>query len=203
MTAGLRERKKLDTRHAIATAALRLAIERGPDAVTIDEISRLADVSTRTFFNYFASKEDAILNVYDDLLRDLHDLVLARPADESPLDALKNAMLETSGDLRLKSEESALRRQVIHDYPALYPGYVAAFARFESQLAEAIAVRTGLDPTCELYPEVLVAAAVAVMRVAVSRLQADETTVDPTTVIERGFQLLASGLALPAPKRRG
>jgi len=54
---GLRERKRLATRRAIQFAVLELVSERGLEGVTVDEVSRRADVSARTFFNYFASKE--------------------------------------------------------------------------------------------------------------------------------------------------
>src|SRR5687768_8989636 len=62
---GRRERKKLETRRALAHAALHLAAEKGPDQVTIEEIADAADVSVRTFFNYFSSKEEAITNSWD------------------------------------------------------------------------------------------------------------------------------------------
>ncbi|MDR0345295.1 MAG: TetR/AcrR family transcriptional regulator, partial [Nocardiopsaceae bacterium] len=58
---GLRERKKQATRRALHDAALQLALERGLEHLTVEEISATADVSARTFFNYFPGKEEAIL----------------------------------------------------------------------------------------------------------------------------------------------
>src|SRR5262245_64576986 len=89
MSDGLRERKKAETRRALSSAALRLAEEHGPDGMTVEAVAEAAGVSPRTFFNYFSSKEDAIMGVNptdsSDLLADL----LARPEDEPALDSLR------------------------------------------------------------------------------------------------------------------
>ncbi len=63
VTAGLRERKKLDSRRAIASVALDLAIERGPDEITVEDIAAAAHVSPRTVFNHFGTKDEAILGI--------------------------------------------------------------------------------------------------------------------------------------------
>src|SRR5688572_19862544 len=89
MTTGLRERKKLATRLALHEAALRLVAERGLDAVSVDEIADRADVSPRTFFNYFSSKDDAVLGLDPEAPRRQADAFLARPADEPPAQALR------------------------------------------------------------------------------------------------------------------
>src|SRR5664280_727860 len=100
---GLRERKKTETRVAIHQAVLFLALGRGLEAVTADEIAAAANVSVRTFHNYFGSKEEALVaawvsefEVYVDALRD-------RPADEPILDALEHVF----GEIASRIEEHA------------------------------------------------------------------------------------------------
>ena len=89
MTVGLRERKKAETRDALASAALRLADELGPDRVTVDEIAAAAGVSPRTFFNYFASKEDAIVGSTESSTSRVVQELASRPVGEGPIDALR------------------------------------------------------------------------------------------------------------------
>src|SRR3954462_15856175 len=81
VTTGLRERKKQATRLAIHEAALRLVSEHGLDRVSVDDIAERADVSPRTFFNYFPAKDDAVLGLDPDLSHQQIEEFLARPAD--------------------------------------------------------------------------------------------------------------------------
>ncbi|WP_324277999.1 helix-turn-helix domain-containing protein [Blastococcus brunescens] len=89
VTAGLRERKKLATRQALHEAALRLVADHGLDAVSVDDIAERADVSPRTFFNYFASKVDAVVGLDPAAPRRMCDAFAGRPAGESPIESLR------------------------------------------------------------------------------------------------------------------
>ncbi|MFI6172630.1 TetR/AcrR family transcriptional regulator [Nocardia sp. NPDC051052] len=91
---GLRERKKVRIREQIAATAIRMFLESGFDQVSITDIARAAEVSRRTLFAYFATKEDLVLQRIADHEDEPARTVLARRADQSPLDALREALLE-------------------------------------------------------------------------------------------------------------
>ena len=79
---GLRERKKQATREALRLAALRLAVEKGWEQVRVEDIAAEAGVSTRTFNNYFASKDAAFLATAYDRGARIQAALAAQPADE-------------------------------------------------------------------------------------------------------------------------
>lgn len=91
---GLRERKKAQLRAAIADTAIRMFLESGFDQVSITDIARAADVSRRTLFAYFPTKEDLVLQRFADHEDEAARTVRARRADESPLDALRDALMD-------------------------------------------------------------------------------------------------------------
>ncbi|TDC45352.1 TetR family transcriptional regulator [Actinomadura sp. KC345] len=90
---GLRERKKRRTRQAIATAALRLFAERGYEETTIAEIAGAADVSPRTFFSYFPSKEDVVFAEIDDRLAEVSER-LRRTPGETPMETIRRSVID-------------------------------------------------------------------------------------------------------------
>src|SRR5690625_7544463 len=90
---GLRERKKRATRAALQLTALQLVADRGLDHVTVEDITEEVGVSPRTFFNYFATKEEAIIGTDPDLLPALTEALRARPAEESHLTSMRVAHL--------------------------------------------------------------------------------------------------------------
>ena len=111
---GLRERKRLATRRALQRAVLTLTCDRGIEKVTVEDISRLADVSPRTFFNYFPSKDAALVGDELDLASDeqIEDFVHRGPDGDilAQLAALlSDSLRNTEGDREIHQ----LRRQVM------------------------------------------------------------------------------------------
>jgi AcrR family transcriptional regulator len=201
VTQGLRERKKAETREALASAALRLADELGPDRVTIDDIASAAGVSPRTFFNYFASKEDAIVGSTESSTARIVQELAARPADEAPIDALRAALHASADHLQADPDDWVIRHRLIGRYPALGVRYAARLAAVEHELVLEIARRTGLDPSADPYPAVLVSSAIAGARVALTVWQERDRRSSLPALFDEVFDLLASGFA-PVPQHR-
>jgi AcrR family transcriptional regulator len=167
---GLRELKKQRTRDALLRAALELFTTQGYERTTVDEIAEAVEISQRTFFRYFASKEDAAL--FTQLLAERHflDVVRERPPHEAPLEALRQAMLESWDTMRETVEQRVPLElhlkayQLIESTPALLAVYLRRSAELEEELAALIAEREGLDVDTDPRPRVAVALFGGVMR---------------------------------------
>jgi AcrR family transcriptional regulator len=141
---GLRERKRLATRRAIQMAVLELLEERGIDGVTVDEISRMADVSPRTFFNYFASKEEAVLGDAPELpAQEIIDEFLEGTG--SVLDDLALVLVRASDRATADAEMLHMRHRLIRQYPQLFALRMATMRAFEESIADVVALRLARD----------------------------------------------------------
>lgn len=142
---GLRERKKQQTRQAIADAAHRLFAERGFDAVTVAEVAREADVSEGTVFNYFPAKEDLFYEPMEAFEESLIEAVRERPPGESVLAAFRRAVL--SGSSRLETDETAdliaRAARIVSASAALRARERVILAHYTDELARLIAGETG------------------------------------------------------------
>ncbi|MCP2250954.1 TetR/AcrR family transcriptional regulator [Lentzea aerocolonigenes] len=158
---GLRERKKTETRAALSAAALRLALAKGVDNVRVDEIAEAANVSPRTYNNYFASREQAIVaGITATRALQVSEALRSRPADEPLVDSIIAAFAEQYREP--PSEALAL----ITSTPSLREAYLDSTSSMEPPIAEAIATRLGCG---ELGATVLAAAVSAAARIAVQR----------------------------------
>ncbi len=163
MSTGLRERKKSETRAALASAAVRLGAERGYAHVTVDDIAEAAGVSPRTFFNHFATKEEAFV---------AHDIergraLLARLRDE-PLDRpvwpLLTRALGEHLDTGTANREAVRAHYALRTDPAVLAHQHLEFAVLEADLVEELSRRTGN----RMQARLLAGTAVAAMRAAVT-----------------------------------
>jgi AcrR family transcriptional regulator len=164
---GRRERKRLATRQALSDAALRLALEHGPENVRVDDIAEAAGVSPRTYNNYFSSREQAIVvALATERGHGVAAALRGRPGDEPLEHAVVGAIVEQySGDGEPDRDALAL----ITSAPALQAEFLDTIAAIERPLAEAIAARTGADGQGELRHEVLAAAVSGAARIAAER----------------------------------
>jgi AcrR family transcriptional regulator len=193
---GRRERKKRETRQALAAAALRLAVEKGPDNVTVEEISEAADVSVRTFFNYFPHKEHAILG------RDPEDLerALARlretPAEYSPLTTMRLLITRTLAEFEDEEGDRARQVALIFESPALLSQFVLLGAEDERALSAALAERMGAPPGA-IAPALIVFTVIAAVRVCAEKLrQAGPELAGRTlsSLVDEAFLMIAHGV---------
>ncbi len=150
---GLRERKKAELRRTLIESGLRLFHEKGYEATTTEEIAACAGVSQRTFFRYFASKEDVVLDAVEGVDEVLCAALRARPADEHPFLSLRNAMCDHWAILErenLHLQGSA--GNVIARSPELFEANMRYCHRRQAKLARVIGERTGVDPATDPRP---------------------------------------------------
>lgn len=201
-TGGLRARKKYRTRQDLRRAALALVAERGLDAVTTDEIAAAAGVSPRTFFNYFTSKEECLVGNDPALAESLAGELVARPADESPLEALRAVFLDYTAGATMDHEMWRQRLAVIDANPSLLPALHGSSAGMERRLTQAVAERLGTDPVSDPYPALVVSAASVATRTAMQHCGACGFTRPLPEVIDELFDSLAQGLPVPVSPAR-
>jgi AcrR family transcriptional regulator len=203
---GLRERHRKRTAADLESAALELFCERGFDAVTIDDIAAAADVSRRTFFRYFAAKEDVILSDHPRRLDELQAALDRRPADEAPLAALRHAIMWLADTYEEQREHMVRRFTLVSTTPALEARSLCLQRNWETAVTEMLAGRMGVDPASDLRPGVVAATAMAAMRVATANWLARGGTGDLPATVAASLDLLDGGLQaatpLPAPCRR-
>jgi AcrR family transcriptional regulator len=138
---GLRERKRQQTRERLTRMAMALFRERGFEATTLDDIAAAADISRRSFFHYFASKEDVVFAWQEEISAALIDAVAARPAAESMLTAAENAILAMVR--QLEPGEAIAMAQLKRDNPALQARDQVKYEKLERALTDALVKRAG------------------------------------------------------------
>jgi AcrR family transcriptional regulator len=161
---GLRERKKRRTRAAIEHAALALFVAKGFDATTIEEVSAAAEVSPRTFFRYFPTKEHVVFASSDEVLKRLRQAIRNAPADVSDAVALRETFLVLAEGIERHREDNLVRGRLIAENPALRGRSVSLEMEWELALADELLQRSGRK--ADFGARILVSSALAANRVA-------------------------------------
>lgn len=205
---GLRERKKARTRRAISEAAIALFLERGYDDVPVTEIAEAAEVSKRTLFAYFPTKDDLVLHRFADHEDESARVVRDRPADESPLDALHRHLritLEQRDPITglCDTPEVVAFHRLVRDTPALSTALQRYHARSVEALTSALLGAAREAPHPELTARLAASQIFVVLRELADANQrrviagqsADALAPAALAEADHAFDLLRGGLA--------
>jgi AcrR family transcriptional regulator len=208
--ASLRERKKLATRRTLRRVAIDLVAERGFGHVTVEDIAEAADVSPRTFFNYFPTKEAAVFGADPDRLDRIRAGIISAAPGQDAHAALREVL---GADARARAAQLAelggdpatwLRRmKSASDDPDLRAAQAGHMARTERAIAEALAQRLGADPDLDPYPMLLAAAATAVVRATLAFWASSGGEVPLDDITGLACDALAAGLPEDCALRTG
>jgi AcrR family transcriptional regulator len=194
--AGLRERKKIATRHALGVAAMRLAIERGLDNVLVEDIAEAAGVSTRTFNNYFSSKYEAICALGFDRAMRIGATLRERPAEEDLWQAVSAAVMSEYGGAEHPFEpEHMAGIRLVTGTPALRGEYLKVNATIQYSLADAVAIRLGGRAAGSMFPRILAAAVMGVVQAVTERWVDADPPVALAPLMRQGLRELAEGMS--------
>ncbi|MFD4369120.1 TetR/AcrR family transcriptional regulator [Rhodococcus sp. NPDC058521] len=194
----LRDRKKAATRAALAAAAAQLAHRVGIEHVTADVIASEAGVSTRTFHNYFANKEEAVLAHFEEFVKGWVEVLRARPAEEPILDSLEYLTTNIVTDPNRTLEETFELIEIVESSPALIAKKMEMHTRITRLLGSVIAERTGTDLDRDLYPSLVHMMVGAVCKSSLDLwLSGKSDASGPDELVQDAFRQIRAGLPQP------
>jgi AcrR family transcriptional regulator len=198
---GRRDRKKNATRRALRNAALELVAERGFAHVTIEDITEAVDIAPRTFFNYFPSKESAVIGADPERIEEMRTSLIERPQSETSLEALRAVLVEYAirsaeelDDLGEGREAWFRQLCIVREDRDLRGAYVAHVTEIERGLVQGLAERLGREPAHDPYPALIAATTVAAARVAAMYWSANGGVGSLAALTGAAIDNLANGL---------
>ncbi|MFJ8623318.1 TetR family transcriptional regulator [Kitasatospora sp. NPDC093550] len=203
----LAQRKRQLVADELTRSALELLAGQGFDAVTVDEIAAAAGVSKRTFFRYFASKEDVVVRFLAGLGAAMREELARRPAGEAPSVALRHAVGCSLDACAGHAERARRVVRLILTTPALLARFLERQAQWRDALAAELAARLDLDPDTELYPQLAADMALAAFHAVLQRWSGADGgsadgggggggggVVDAAVLTDRSFAVIAPAL---------
>jgi AcrR family transcriptional regulator len=201
---GLRERKKLRTREALMDAAVTLFRSKGFEATTVEEIADAVEVSARTFFRYFSSKEDVVASVQAQQFAELRQEFAARPLDEPVMTAIRYACIAVFRRFEdatgLDATRFACVAQLAQQSPAVIAHGLELCSDQNDQFARQIAARMGVDPVTDPRPQLVAAVTSAALQTVARSMHESEPAARLSELVDRTLALLESGINYPAAR---
>jgi len=194
---GLRERKKARTREALQAAAMTLFARKGFEGTTVEEIADACEVSPRTFFRYFPTKEDVLFADAAARRERLLAAIAERPLDEVAFAALRAAMQALAVDYGHDRAALVARSKVVQASPQLQAYKAEHQHGWEADVADVLerrAISAGV-PVDREELQLVTAVATAALRVALDAWIADARGPDLGVLVDAAFARLASGFA--------
>jgi AcrR family transcriptional regulator len=191
---GLRERKRRQTRERLTRVAIELFLARGFEATTLDDIAAAAEISRRSFFHYFASKEDVVLAWQDRSTDALIEAIAERPAEEPMLTAAENAILAIAR--QLKPEEAIALARLKRDTPALQAREQVKYEKMERAMAAALGKRAS-DKAGQARARLVAMITTGAIRLASETWLAQDAHERPEALVRRTFKSIRAALDEP------
>jgi AcrR family transcriptional regulator len=191
---GLRERKMLKLRAQLIDAALSLFTTTGFEATSVDDIVAKVEVSRRTFFRYFNSKEDVVLAFTDRVGEEIRTWLAARPEGEPPLTAVRRAIGPLVQLYAAEKDRALLLVKLTDDATALRARHLDRQDRWKRWLADEIAKRLKMDGERDLHPQLVAAVALTTIDVAVRAWLVGGGHDSLESLVNDAFAALESGL---------
>jgi len=193
--AALRQRRRRRTVAHVEHVALELFARNGFAATTIDQIAEAADISRRSFFRYFASKEDVLLGDrrrFEDTLAE----ALEHPATDAPvIESLCACLIELSREVEADAEATRLRLQLFTQSPETLAAAAEQQRAYQSRLAPLMARRMGLDTDHDLRPALVVSALMSATYIALWHWLAGGATQPLHEVVAEALRYTVTGFA--------
>ena len=194
MTTAINERKRQAVRSYLSEVALRLLTDRDFESVTVDEIAAAAGLSRRSFFRYFASKEDVVFQFLDQMAERLRDAIVAWPPGESPLAAVHAALRPRVAAYVADADRTLALVRLLQRSPALRARELESRQRLHELVAEAIARRLGLDHHADLRPRLVAGIALVPFDVAITRWVEGRPGEDVHAILDEAIEALGREL---------
>ncbi|GIH01945.1 TetR family transcriptional regulator [Rhizocola hellebori] len=186
----LAERKRQLVRDELTEAALKLLASQGFEETTIDQIVAAAGVSRRTFFRYFRSKEDVIIEFLGHLGTKLRDALAARPAAETPARALREAFAVFTDTYHHNPEKSIRLARLTLGSPALMARYLERQTQWRADAGAELARRMKVDPATDLRPRLTAAVGFAAFDTALTCWVDGDGDQDLNTWLDKAFRIV-------------